>query len=855
MTLIGDGYEGYYAARLWTALPGVYRAQDTPGAASTAAGPLRELVDRIGAQMAVVRRSIDRLWADQSIETCSDWVIPYIGALLGTNLVNAQDTSGQRLDVAKTIHYRRRKGTVQVLEELATDVTGWDAVVVEGFRRMARTRHGLDPAVGAAAFPTVAADDVPAFLATEGLVGTLTGTPAGGTLDLRDAHGASLVGSAFDEAFHFADVRAGQGVVGHFTVPKLLVFLWRLQSYPVPAGTPVARTGCPAPTYTFDPTGRSVPLFLPPAPPAVSDPDQADFVSGGSDTWAPASEWQVPGPLTNSLLTSMQARGVATTGIYAVTSAGAPADVTSVAPEVGQFTLASSEDTAAPTVQYCYGFSAAIGAGTYSRPTSGSPVTPVSPTVSGGGPGLGSTLAAAPATGTVVVGDSLTYDQVADVGSTADPVVNLVVTAADETRPVVRPSAGGTEWVFTGGGQAELVLSGLLVSGVDIVLRGSFASVTITNCTFDPGATAEPPAAAGQSPVATAADGRALTPVTVWVEADPAQPPGQGGAVATLTVTDSIVGPIRTRYDGAVQQASVTSSVVQAIPTTNTSTYTAGDVYDPVLLAQGLTSTDPLAAALLAKMSAADPTVAATLQTLATEGLAAAEGPLPDGVLSGLNALVADAALVDATTVALFEAAVTLGPSTAALLATVAADVTAGRSSSLSAADQATLNRALVDATFPVALGLSTLALAGTAVTLTEVTAIGPLYAHQLSLSDSVVTGVIAVDDVQQGCVRFSAVVTGSQVPRQYESVLLEEDAPLFVSTAYGQPGYAQLLDSADQAVLSGSQGTSVSTGADNGSEMGAFNSLLNPVKEQALGIKYGEYMPLGLTPVLVHVT
>ena len=59
-----DRYEIYYADRLWNLLPEIYRIADD------ADGALRELCARIGAQMAVVRRSIDRLWDDQSIETC-----------------------------------------------------------------------------------------------------------------------------------------------------------------------------------------------------------------------------------------------------------------------------------------------------------------------------------------------------------------------------------------------------------------------------------------------------------------------------------------------------------------------------------------------------------------------------------------------------------------------------------------------------------------------------------------------------------------------------------------------------------------------------------------------------------------
>src|SRR5258708_29164063 len=118
-----DHHQAYYQDKLWKLLPSIYRSLDTD--AFSVPGPLREMVNRIGAQAAIVRRSIDRMWEDQSIETCDDWVIAYIGDLLATNLVSSLDPRGQRLDVAKTIYYRRRKGTVALLEELAHDITGW----------------------------------------------------------------------------------------------------------------------------------------------------------------------------------------------------------------------------------------------------------------------------------------------------------------------------------------------------------------------------------------------------------------------------------------------------------------------------------------------------------------------------------------------------------------------------------------------------------------------------------------------------------------------------------------------------------------------------------------------------------
>ena len=162
---VQDGYEPTTPASSGNLLPAVYRADDTETIG--AVGPLRELVTRIGAQAAVVRRSIDRLWEDQSIETCDGWVIPYIAELLGTKPRPGLDARGQRLDVAKTIYYRRRKGTLALLEQLAHDITGWEpgrrvlppagpdapraGPGARPARRRARPRRRPHPAAGRAA--------------------------------------------------------------------------------------------------------------------------------------------------------------------------------------------------------------------------------------------------------------------------------------------------------------------------------------------------------------------------------------------------------------------------------------------------------------------------------------------------------------------------------------------------------------------------------------------------------------------------------------------------------------------------------------------------------------------------------
>src|SRR6516164_311135 len=218
-----DLYQQWYQAKLWQLLPGVYRAQDA--AVPGVPGPLQELVNRIGAQFAVLRRSVDRLWENQSIETCDDWVIPYIGDLLATRLVSCLDARAQRLDVAKTIYYRRRAGTLGLLEELVADIAGRDARAVEFFRRLGRTRHQFDPPIGPIPVPFDPAAP-PIQPVVEGLVGTYSRTPAGGFADLRNRYGAANTNSAFDEFAHTADLRRGAQSSGWYNISHLGVFIW-----------------------------------------------------------------------------------------------------------------------------------------------------------------------------------------------------------------------------------------------------------------------------------------------------------------------------------------------------------------------------------------------------------------------------------------------------------------------------------------------------------------------------------------------------------------------------------------------------------------------------------------------------
>jgi hypothetical protein len=46
-----------------------------------------------------------------------------------------------------------------------------------------------------------------------------------------------------------------------------------------------------------------------------------------------------------------------------------------------------------------------------------------------------------------------------------------------------------------------------------------------------------------------------------------------------------------------------------------------------------------------------------------------------------------------------------------------------------------------------------------------------------------------------------------------------------------------------------------ISAGAEDGSEMGAFAREMNAIKERSLLIKFQEFMPAELAPVVIYVT
>src|SRR5215213_5763471 len=137
--------------RLYELLPAVYRQRD-----AERSRPLQALLRVIGEQVDAVEEDISQLYEDWFIETCQDWVVPYIGDLIGYRPVHEVGEPGDvgtpeaqqlnkilipRREVANTIRYRRRKGTLPLLELLARDVAGWPARAVEFYKLLGFTQH------------------------------------------------------------------------------------------------------------------------------------------------------------------------------------------------------------------------------------------------------------------------------------------------------------------------------------------------------------------------------------------------------------------------------------------------------------------------------------------------------------------------------------------------------------------------------------------------------------------------------------------------------------------------------------------------------------------------------------------
>jgi hypothetical protein len=216
---------------LYDRLPEIYRIRDQE---QDPPGQLQAYLSLVEDAFGEIHKNIESLYHDLFIETCDDWVIPYIGDLLGVTPLKG-DAWTRRADLADTIALRRRKGTLASIERLTYNLTQWGVHCVELLENLVWNQHlnhqrpdgGGDPPYG---------------LTREGRPRMTRFTPIrGGTVTLRDPAMLSLLNTPFDPFAHVADVKPPAWGNIRYNLPNLAIFLWRLEDYRVQATQPVWR--------------------------------------------------------------------------------------------------------------------------------------------------------------------------------------------------------------------------------------------------------------------------------------------------------------------------------------------------------------------------------------------------------------------------------------------------------------------------------------------------------------------------------------------------------------------------------------------------------------------------------------
>ena len=476
--------------RLFDLLPAIYRQRD-----EEIQGPLLALLSIIGDQVDVVEQDIRQLYDNWFIETCQDWVVPYIGDLIGYQEVHEAGEPGDisnlegrlrnkiltpRREVANTIRNRRRKGTLAVLEALVQETAGWPSRVVQAYQLLGWTQPVNWPH-----------------------------THRGRTLDVRDSHALELLNTPFARTGRTVDLRDAN-------IPSVDLFVWRLKSYSVTRTQALSVDDHPN-GYTFSILGNDTPLFTYPLNDPHSHPTDREIElpvpirrrafevrdEHGNNHANP----DYYGPNRSMLVTIGEGKNAKTFGPEEVIPADlhrwhyeVPAGKIAIDPERGRIAF-PDEVEGSVWVHYQYGLSADIGGGEYARQVT-------EPT--------GATILKV---GAISIPNETVYETIGDALKAANNIPNAVIEIVDsrlyeETirivlpdeaklqiraargkRPVIRIrdiSTAQDALRITLGAGSRFVLDGLLVVGRAVYIVGhgtedNRPSVLIRHCTLVPG--------------------------------------------------------------------------------------------------------------------------------------------------------------------------------------------------------------------------------------------------------------------------------------------------------------------------------------------------------------------------------
>lgn len=469
------------AKTVFELLPAIHRIRDAElaRAQGLARGPLEELIAVLAEQVGVMEESLDQLYEDLFIETCADWVVPYIGDLIGYESLHSvvPKVASPRAEVAHTIALRRRKGTALVLEQLARDVTGWDARAVEYFQRICTTQYMN-------------------HLRPRNLQAP----------DLRAGEALEWIGTAFETANRTVDVRRIESGRGRHNIPNVGLHLWRIRAYvhrDSPAFAVAARR------YRASPLNHDLPLYNRP----VAENDIIHLAESDNVPWAlsrrrlathlarhygesagtgapvdnpsPALILTVDGTLIERdqiRICNLSDDG----GSWAHTPP--PNGVYAIDPVLGRIALPiDAPDPADVRLTWHEGFSADIGGGEYERgdslPTPPDTVTVVR--VPDDATTITAALTAIAGNGVIEITDSSRYAETLTIDVVADGSVEI--RATNGRRPVL--DLGGL--TITGADNSACTLNGLLITGAPLEVPAAggnvLAHLKLIHCTLVPG--------------------------------------------------------------------------------------------------------------------------------------------------------------------------------------------------------------------------------------------------------------------------------------------------------------------------------------------------------------------------------
>jgi hypothetical protein len=473
---------------LYNLLPAVHRTRD-----AEQGFPLRQLIEVIAGQVAVLEEDLEQLYDNHFVETAAPWALPYLGDLLGIRGLPAGATArSPRAEVGHTVAYRRRKGTAPTLELLARDITGWPVRAVEYFERLAATQHSNHLRLQCRSFAS-----------------------------LRNATALEFVGTPFEPVMRTVEVRRVEPGCGKWNIPNVGLHLWRLRAYPrtasplVPVGQ--LRPGDPLANRRFrmHPFGFDSQLYLRP----ITEGDFAHL----------AEPINIPLPMTRRMLAANALALVVADALYgpglsvsvdefvdgdytpipaervivcdlsdardaanqSVWNHENKAALNQVAldPMLGRIVFASdpADSRHPPRASFHYGFSFDLGGGEYGRGASFEADQPATVQV----PQTFDTVAAAVTSlgtggGAIEITESGRF-----VESSLDVAANGVaveVRAADGSCPVVllRPVGGGQPWTIRGDTNGAVALNGIWLAGA-LRVTGDLGKFALRHCTLAPG--------------------------------------------------------------------------------------------------------------------------------------------------------------------------------------------------------------------------------------------------------------------------------------------------------------------------------------------------------------------------------